>query len=187
MATLGLFNGVPWSIEQRGHPTHERRSATEPDDADDGSTQKTGGADRRPTTAIMIDGPVQSPAPLPAETAPLIEVLDTDPATLALVREWLGGAGYRVLGEAPRLSTQPPPALAIIDVPFTRHGAADLLRRIGESHPGVPVLALSPTFFSNVRCDGNCARALGVAGVLPKPVTRDALLGAVAQILHSPR
>ncbi len=130
----------------------------------------------------MIDRTANSP-PAP-DAAPLIEVVDTDRATLALVQEWLGAAGYRVVDRRTQVPTDPPPVLTIVEVPFTRHGATEQLRRIGESHPGVPVLALSPTFFSNVRCDGDCARALGVAGVLPKPVTRDALIGAVEHVLH---
>ena len=35
---------------------------------------------------------------------------------------------------------------------------------------------MSPTFHSNVERSGEVARSLGVAGVLPKPLRRDALL-----------
>ena len=77
-----------------------------------------------------------------------------------------------------------PAALAIVDVPFTRHGGHEVVQRVAAQYPGVPILALSPTFFSNVKCGGNCARALGVDGVLPKPVARDALIDAVRNLLQ---
>jgi len=38
-------------------------------------------------------------------------------------------------------------------------------------------------FFSGVECRGAVARALGVASVLPKPVTHDALIGAIRPLL----
>jgi DNA-binding NarL/FixJ family response regulator len=72
----------------------------------------------------------------------------------------------------------------IVDVPFTRHGGRDLVQRASTQYPGTPILALSPTFFSNVACGGNCARSLGVAGVLPKPIGRDALIAAIRNLLN---
>jgi DNA-binding NarL/FixJ family response regulator len=38
-----------------------------------------------------------------------------------------------------------------------------------------------------VRCDGDCARALGVAAVLPKPVSREHLIAAVRDLLERGR
>lgn len=113
------------------------------------------------------------------DAAPLIRVVNADNATLGLLQEWLGAAGYRVVDA----ETKPEAAaLTIVDVPFARRGGADLLRQIAAADPGVPILALSPTFFSNVRCGGGCAHSLGVAGVLPKPLAREALLAAVDRI-----
>jgi DNA-binding NarL/FixJ family response regulator len=59
-----------------------------------------------------------------------------------------------------------------------------VIRRVTAQYPDIPILALSPTFFSNVKCGGNCARELGVAGVLPKPVARDALMDAIRDLLQ---
>lgn len=114
--------------------------------------------------------------------APLVRIVDADPATHGLLEEWLGAAGYRVAsgaaGDGDRVD------LTIVDVPFTRHGAFELLKRVSDEEQGAPILALSATFFSNVRCYGDCARALGVAGVLPKPVAREALIAAVEGLLR---
>jgi CheY-like chemotaxis protein len=124
----------------------------------------------------------QSPEP---SGQPLIRVANTDGATLGLLREWLGAAGYRVLADPPgEKAGQDEPLLTIIDVPFCRHGAEEILRRIGAQHPGKPILAMSATFFSTVRSDGACARRLGVAGVVPKPIAREKLLAAVEQLVH---
>ncbi|MGE5339384.1 MAG: hypothetical protein ACM3PU_16265 [Gemmatimonadota bacterium] len=111
----------------------------------------------------------------------VIRVVNADRATLGLLQEWLGAAGYRVVDVG---AAQEPARLTIVDVPFTRHGGLELLRRVAGDDPGVPILALSPTFFSNVKCGGECARALGVAGVLPKPLAREALLEAVDGLLR---
>jgi CheY-like chemotaxis protein len=126
---------------------------------------------------VFIDRDTGS-APMTA-AAPLVRIVNADGATLGLLQEWLGGAGYRV---AAADTANEAPALTIVDVPFARHGGADLLSRIAAADPGVPILALSPTFFSNVRCGGGCAHLLGVAGVLPKPLAREALLAAVDRL-----
>jgi DNA-binding response OmpR family regulator len=111
---------------------------------------------------------------------PVIRILDTDRATLDLLNEWLTSDGFAVTGaNDPGVA-----ALMIVDVPFTRHGGRDLVQRASAQYPGTPILALSPTFFSNVACGGNCARSLGVAGVLPKPIGRDALIAAIRNLLH---
>jgi FixJ family two-component response regulator len=118
-------------------------------------------------------------------TAPLIRVIDADRATLELLNEWLTSAGFAVAVEDDADSAVRGPAvLAIVDVPFTRHGGHEAIQRVAAQYPGIPILALSPTFFSNVKCGGNCARALGVAGVLPKPVARDALLDAIRDVIQ---
>jgi len=112
--------------------------------------------------------------------APLIRVLDTDSATLGLLHEWLTSAGFAVAtGNEPGSAE-----LMIVDVPFSRHGGRDAVHRASTQYPGTPILVLSPTFFSNVECGGHCARALGVAGVLPKPIAQDALISAIRNLLH---
>jgi DNA-binding NarL/FixJ family response regulator len=119
--------------------------------------------------------------PVPARTTsrPLVRVSNADATTRALLAEWLTAAGYRVdsgPGDAADRAT-----VSIVDVPFTRSGAADIIQSVTRLHPGEPILALSATFFSSVACSGGCAQRLGVAGVLPKPLSRETLLAAVAR------
>jgi DNA-binding NarL/FixJ family response regulator len=116
---------------------------------------------------------------VPAGRAPCVLVQGADRATFGLVSEWLAADGWCVSevalpGEAP--------ALVLADVPYPRHNGAKHLQHIAQAHPGAPVIALSPTFFGSVLCTGDCADALGVAGVLPKPVSREALIDGVRKL-----
>lgn len=115
----------------------------------------------------------------------LIRIIGADCATYDLLTEWLTSAGFAVAdGGGTDPAVRSPAVLAIIDVPFTRHGGHELVQRVAAQYPGIRMLALSPTFFSNVSCGGNCARALGVDGVLPKPIAREALIDTVRNLLH---
>jgi DNA-binding NtrC family response regulator len=127
-------------------------------------------------------------APNASDPKPLIRVTNADGAMLGLLREWLGAAGYCVTGGRNGEAASGEHALlTIVDVPFSRCGAAELVQRVTQENPGEPILALSGTFFSTVACQGACAQRLGVAGVLPKPVTRDALLAAVERLTRDSR
>lgn len=111
-------------------------------------------------------------------------LLGGDASTRALFAEWLTEAGHRVVEEPAALQAgeDERPSLAVVDLPYARRGM-ELLRSVAERWPGTPVLVLSPTLFSHVRFDGPCARLLGVAGALPKPVGRDALVSTVSSLL----
>ncbi|HEU0202702.1 MAG TPA: response regulator, partial [Burkholderiaceae bacterium] len=132
--------------------------------------------------------PQPSHPPL-ATAAPCVLVVDADPATLGLLQEWLGAAGFCVFEQHAGRSGAPQARadrfdLAIVDVPFPREGGLETLQRLGREHPDTPILVMSSTFFSNIGCSGPCAKALGVAGCLPKPVPRDTLISAVHRLLQ---
>jgi CheY-like chemotaxis protein len=115
---------------------------------------------------------------------PRILIVGADAATLGLFQEWLATGGYQVVDEdSMERANQDRFALAIIDAPFPRQSACDLLQRVTDENPGTPILAHSSAFFSSVTCCGGVARTLGVAGVLPKPAAREALIAAVHRVL----
>ena len=115
-------------------------------------------------------------------------IVEADRATFELFEEWLEAEGIQAIdahrdvgdeGEDPRAACD----VALVDVRFPREQGVELLRAVAGDHPGTPILALSSGFFGNVACAGPCAIELGVAGVLPKPVTRQALVDAVRGVL----
>ena len=106
-------------------------------------------------------------------------VLDADPDTLGLLREWLGEAGWSVLDAAQAEERLSSVQLILIDLAYPRRSAAAPLQAVADDHPATPVLALSATFHASVEPHGEVARQLRVAGVLPKPIRREALLAAV--------
>lgn len=128
--------------------------------------------------------PDAGPSTQPGVTPARILIVGADPATLGLFQEWLAAAGYHVVDEdSIDRADRDRFALAIIDAPFPRQSALDLLRRVTDEHPGTPVLAHSSAFFSSVTCCGGVAHKLGVACVLPKPAAREALMAAVHRVL----
>ena len=115
----------------------------------------------------------------------MIRVIGADRPTVDLLTEWLTSAGFAVAdagGSDP--PSRDPVVLAIVDLPFTRHTGHEAVQRVAAQYSGIPVLALSTMFFPNVSCVGHCARDLGVAGVLPQPLARDALISAIHELLH---
>jgi DNA-binding response OmpR family regulator len=113
-------------------------------------------------------------------------IVDADAALYSLIEEWLAADGYKVIaaqgngGGVVRDQID----LVIIDIPFPRNGGLALVQRIAADYPRTPILALSSNFFAGVESSGAVARTLGVSGVLPKPLKRDALLAAVWKLLQ---
>ena len=111
-------------------------------------------------------------------------VVDADPALLGLLEEWLAARGCTVEAAQSCADGQRDGFdLILVDIPSPRQGCAEGLKAIAAAHPHTPILALSSSFFPGVDATGAVARALGVAGVLPKPVTRDGLLDALRRLL----
>lgn len=114
-------------------------------------------------------------------------LVDVDCGLIELVEAWLAAEGFAVAQAGSCMAQASDPVgrvdLVILEVPFPRQGGVDCARRIGSRFPGVPILALSSTFFAGVESDGPVARALGVHGVLAKPLSRDWLMRAVHRLL----
>ncbi|MEW6689040.1 MAG: response regulator [Pseudomonadota bacterium] len=108
-------------------------------------------------------------------------VVGADEALIGLLEEWLDARGWRVAAShGPGGGSFD---VIVVDLPFPRQDGIHRLRRISEHHPGTPLIALSSNFFAGVDAAGAVAKALGVARVLPKPVTQEALLRAVDSLL----
>jgi CheY-like chemotaxis protein len=122
----------------------------------------------------------------PASGVARVLVVDTDRTTLELLNEWLSAEGFVVVAASGRddLPSGPLDA-AVVDVPFARHGPPEQLLFLAAHYPGVPIVVMSSTLFANVENTGACARALGVAAVLPKPIPRAALLATLRHLLGS--
>ena len=112
---------------------------------------------------------------------PQVLLLDSDSLTQSMIAEWLDADGWQVLEPAADAQASDL-SLVVIDLPFPRAGALDALQAIRQQYPGVPVIVISSTVFANVGCGSSCAASLGVSGVLPKPIARDVLLGAVRRL-----
>jgi DNA-binding response OmpR family regulator len=113
-----------------------------------------------------------------------IVVYEENDLMRALLKEWLGEAGYRVSAPAPR---EPRPELAadlvIASVSMPQLLGARMVREIQAAHPGAPVIALSAQFRSGL-CDvGATARILGVRQVMAKPLARAELLESIRVIM----
>jgi DNA-binding response OmpR family regulator len=120
-----------------------------------------------------------------SESRVRILVADADCALYGLLREWFADQDYVLRG-----ACQPgEPAtdgydVILVDLPFPRQGGQDAVRALEREHPGTPIVALSSNFLPGVEAAGTVARELGVAGVVPKPVDRCALIAAVRRVLR---
>jgi len=105
-----------------------------------------------------------------------ILVAEADCAFVGLLKEWLAALG-RVLGrtdEAPQRYD-----VIVVDLPFPRDEGVEMVNALAREHPGTPIVALSANLLPGVDPCGRVARELGVACVLPKPVTQEALMAEV--------
>jgi CheY-like chemotaxis protein len=73
--------------------------------------------------------------------------------------------------------------LIVIELAFPRQDGGRRLAQLRRDWPGVPLIVLSPTFLAGVSPQGEVARQLGAAAVLPAPVARETLRAAVARVL----
>jgi DNA-binding response OmpR family regulator len=113
-----------------------------------------------------------------------ILVVDADCALYGLLEEWFAASGWQLVGACAPDESDERCDLIVVDVPFPREGN-DVLKDLAGDFPGTPVIALSATFLPGA--SAGLARELGVANVLAKPVTREAMLAAVREALQKAR
>ncbi|MCO5100170.1 MAG: response regulator [Burkholderiaceae bacterium] len=116
---------------------------------------------------------------LRASERPRVLIVGADPVLFALFAEWLSAVGIEAHDDV-----QASCDVVLVDVAFPRVDGCERMRSLMAMHDGRPVVALSAAFFAHVDRDGGCARQLGVAAVLPKPVAREALLDTVRRLLR---
>jgi DNA-binding response OmpR family regulator len=113
-----------------------------------------------------------------------IVIYEADDLMRALLQEWLTGAGYCVRAAAP---CGPPPHVAadlvIVSIGMPKHTGSSVADKIRAANPGTPIIAISAQFRADLSTAGTTAQTLGVAQVIAKPLTRNALLAAVSAII----
>jgi DNA-binding response OmpR family regulator len=117
-----------------------------------------------------------------------ILLIEPDDLIRRLVERWLREEGYRVSALACHKAAQLPadgavPRLVVADVPNPQR-ARVLIESLQHAYRA-PVLALSARFRRGLGGSVEAAHRLGVRNVLPKPFTREELLGAVAEAMSA--
>ena len=112
-----------------------------------------------------------------------IVIVEPDDLIRQLLERWLGEAGYRILdpvNDHERGKVVPDLVIADVPDPSCAAGTMELLRAAYS----VPILALSTRFRRGLGGSMEAAHRLDASGVLPKPFTREELLGAVDRAIE---
>jgi DNA-binding response OmpR family regulator len=116
-----------------------------------------------------------------------IVIYEEDELMRTLLEEWLRNAGYRVHSAASHgAAVQDNVHLVIVSIYMPKHAGARMICEIRAAYPRTPLIAISAQFRSGLSSAGATAQTLGVAQVIAKPLTRDALLATVRAIIGAP-
>jgi len=121
------------------------------------------------------------------DTAAMLRILvcEADDLMRGLIEEWLTSVGYCVRAVVP---CNPAPEVAadlvIVDIEMPKYAGAQAADKIRAAHPRTPIIAISAQFRADLSTAGTTAQYLGVARVIAKPLTRNALLAAVSGIIN---
>jgi len=130
---------------------------------------------------------VPAPMPVPTGTPLYVVVYEEDRLTRALLREWLGHAGYGVRDGAPgEPQCKGQAHLVIVSVCSPKSAGRRCVREYQGAHPGIPLIGISGQFRPGLCTVGATAMALGVQRVIAKPLQRDELLQAVCAMIGAP-
>jgi CheY-like chemotaxis protein len=122
--------------------------------------------------------------------APRVLVLESDSLIKQLIVEWLQRAGFQTqctsdAGSAARLA-EAGCDLILADVSAPFKSAREAVARLTHAVPDTPVIAMSADALASGRSASDAiARELGVAAVLVKPFTQDALLNAIHRVRNA--
>jgi CheY-like chemotaxis protein len=120
-----------------------------------------------------------------------ILVIEDDAILRELLADWLLAAGYRVhtAAEGAGGITQAcleRPDLVVTDIHMPGLGGAAVISQVVRMYPGIPIIAISGHFRSELGLSPSGAQALGASCTLAKPFTRSAVMGAVAALAGPP-
>jgi DNA-binding response OmpR family regulator len=114
-----------------------------------------------------------------------VVIVEPDDLIRELLERWLGEAGYGVvLSAKDHGAGMVMPQLVIADI-SSPNGADTLIGALRAAY-SAPILALSARFRQGLGGSEDAARRLHVCKVLPKPFTREELLGAVSESIENP-
>ena len=113
-----------------------------------------------------------------------IVIYEEDCLTCALLKEWLGEAGYNVrIGNRCEPEGDARCDLVIVSVYLPKQSGAHCTRDIQSAHAGTPMIAISGHFRPGLAPNGPTAQLLQVRQVLAKPLVRRELLESVRDII----
>jgi CheY-like chemotaxis protein len=124
--------------------------------------------------------PVSLTLTLPAEGQVPVLVIDDNADTLQLLERYLSGSRYEFIGasdpaQAMELIEEAAPEIIVLDVMLPQIDGWELLGRLRQH----PQACNAPVIVCSILPQEQLALALGAAGLIRKPVTRDALLSAL--------
>src|ERR1700682_3851949 len=116
-----------------------------------------------------------------------IVIYEEDDLMRGLLEEWLMNAGYRVHGARSHTAPVGEHAdLVIVSIYHTKHAGVRQICEIRVAYPHTPLIAISAQFRSGLSTNCATAQTLGVAQVIAKPLSRNALLATVRGIIGPP-
>jgi len=113
-----------------------------------------------------------------------IVIYEEDSLTCALLKEWLGEAGYHVrIGNRCEPKGDARCDLVIVSVYMPKQAGARCTQDIRSAHTGTPMIAISGQFRPGLTATGPTAELLQVRQVIAKPLVRKELLESVRGII----
>jgi DNA-binding NtrC family response regulator len=113
-----------------------------------------------------------------------IVIYEEDSLTCALLKEWLGEAGYHVrIGNRCEPKGDARCDLVIVSVYMPKQSGARCTQDIQAAHAGTPMIAISGHFRHGLTPTGPTAQFLNVRQVVAKPLVRKELLESVRGII----
>jgi CheY-like chemotaxis protein len=113
-----------------------------------------------------------------------IVIYEEDFLNCALLKEWLGEAGYNVrIGNRCAPEGDARGDLVIMSVYMPKQAGARCTQDIQSAHAGTPMIAISGQFRPGLAATGTAAQLLHVRQVIAKPLVRKELLESVRGIL----